>query len=123
MPITSRLWLPALLLLPLAGLSQSCRSHRPPDAPAALFPRAIITPEHIREAAAFEAELAKRYDQPAPAAQPWFQVLPGGSKVMVVASRATSQVREGGVKPPDAGTGSLAVMLNRLAGCPAIYTT
>ena len=32
-------------------------------------------------------------------------------------------MREGQQKPEDRGTGSLAVMLNRLAGCPVIYTT
>ncbi len=32
-------------------------------------------------------------------------------------------MREGQLKPEDRGTGALAVMLNKLAGCPVIYTT
>jgi hypothetical protein len=50
-------------------------------------------------------------------------VLPGEASVIVVAGHATAHVREGKPKEVDGGTGSLAVMINRLAGCPAIHTT
>jgi hypothetical protein len=53
----------------------------------------------------------------------WFTVLPGPSHVLVVAGHATSQTREGKLKPADGGTGSLAAALNRLAGTTVIHTT
>ena len=103
----------------VAAASLSCRR----DGPTVLFPPAIVVKEHVAEASRFEGELAKRYNQPAPATQPWFEVLPGESKVLIVAGHATAHARESGVKEADAGTGSLAFMINRLAGCPTIMTT
>ena len=88
--------------------------------PVFLFDRAFVTREHVAEAMAFEAELAKRYAQPAPAGESWFAVLPGDAKVLVVAGHATQHMRDGSFKSQDGGTGGLAVMLNRLAGCPTI---
>ena len=41
----------------------------------------------------------------------------------MVAGHATAHMREDQLKPEDRGTGSLAVMLNKLAGCPVLYTT
>jgi hypothetical protein len=90
------------------------------DAPIVLFDRAFVTREHVAEAMAFEADLAKRYAQPAPAGESWFEVLPGDAKVIVVAGHATQHLRDGSFKSQDGGTGGLAVMLNRLAGCPTI---
>lgn len=86
------------------------------------FQKAIVTKEHIDEAIEFEKQLQNRYDAPAPSGQSWFEILKGESKVIVVAGHATSQIREGQRKPADGGTGSLAVMLNRLAKVPVIYT-
>ena len=90
---------------------------------ALLFEKAVITKEHVDEAASIEAELAKTYRTPPPEGQRWFRTLPGTSRVLVVAGHATAHMREGQQKPEDRGTGSLAVMLNKLAGCPVIYTT
>jgi len=99
---------------------RASRSAEVSDGRIVLFDRAFITREHVAEAMEFEAKLAKRYTQPAPQGQPWFEVLPGDAKVLVVAGHATSHHREGVFKSQDGGTGGLAVMLNRLAGCPLI---
>ena len=105
-------------------VAAGCRAPKPepvtPDAPVILFDRAFVTREHVAEAMAFEADLAKRYAQAAPAGESWFEILPGDAKVLVVAGHATSHRREGSFKSQDGGTGGLAVMLNRLAGCPTI---
>jgi hypothetical protein len=115
-------WL-LIVSLVFAGCRQHQQQRPPADAPVLLFERAIITREHVAEAMAFEAELAKRYAQPAPPGESWFQVLPGDAKVLVVAGHATSHLRDGSYKSQDGGTGGLAVMLNRLAGCPTIINT
>src|SRR5688500_6238601 len=108
-----------ICIVVVAAGGLSCRA----DRPTILFPPAIVVKEHVAEAAKFEAELAKRYNTPAPATQRSFEVLPGESKVLIVAGHATSHMREGKSKEADGGTGSLALMINRLAGCPTIYAT
>lgn len=114
--------IPALACAALA-LCASCRQTAVPTGHTAYFPKAIIAKEHVEEAVRVETALAANYRTPAPAGQAWFEVLDGRSTVMIVAGHATAQVREGRVKEADGGTGSLAVMLNRLAGCPVIHTT
>jgi hypothetical protein len=115
-----------VVVLACAGCRQSHQKRAPsnpsktPNAPVFLFDRAFVTREHVAEAMAFEAELATRYAQPAPAGESWFDVLPGDAKVLVVAGHATQHTRDGSFKSQDGGTGGLAVMLNRLAGCPTI---
>ena len=74
-------------------------------------------------AAACEERLARSYEAPPAAGEPWLRALSGGSSVLVTAPHATAQTRDGETKSADGGTGSLAVMLNALAGTPAIYTT
>ncbi len=74
-------------------------------------------------AAACEERLTRSYETPPAAGEAWLRVLPGRSRVLVTAPHATAQTREGEIKSADGGTGSLAVMLNALAGTPAIYTT
>jgi hypothetical protein len=90
---------------------------------APLFQRAIVAPADVAKAAEFEAKLKEHSEMLAPAGVSWIEVLDGKSKVLVLAPHATSQIREGKVKPADGGTGSLAVALNRLAGTPVLYTT
>lgn len=123
---------PATLLLLAAALAQTaCHPATWATAPtgtpsppgAGLFPRAVVTKEQVDEAVTIERALAEHYVTDAPAGTPWFEVLSGNSRVLVVAPHATDQMREGQPKRADAGTGSLAVMLNRLAGTPVIYTT
>lgn len=118
------------LLLVLGALSGTgCQLAPPPAGPPEtargplLFERAFVIREDADLAAACEGSLARVYEmRPAPG-EPWFRVLPGASRVLVTAPHATAQTRRGEVKGADRGTGSLAVMLNALAGAPAIYTT
>jgi hypothetical protein len=88
-----------------------------------LFPIALVTVDDVNKASTFEKELAKHYEVVAPPGEAWFKILDGSSRVMVLAPHATAQMRQGQVKQADGGTGSLAYMLNQLAGCPTIYTT
>ena len=125
-------WVAILLML---GACSSCSdsghdrafsgSHgaSPEPSLAHLFPTAEVTKENVDDAIGFENELAKRYDVPAPAGEAWFRILDGASHVMITAPHATAQTRQGSIKQADGGTGSLAYMLNKLAGCPVIYTT
>jgi hypothetical protein len=100
-----------------------CRAPQPRAAsasPIVRFDRAFVTREHVAEAMALEADLAKRYAKPAPAGESWFELLDGDAKVLVVAGHATQHMRQGAFKSQDGGTGALALMLHRLAGCPTI---
>lgn len=111
-----------LLLAMVAVLFISCQAVPRGSSGALFFEPAIITKEDVEEAVTIEADLATRYRTPPPEGHPWFATLPGTARVLVVAGHATAHMREGQRKPEDAGTGSLAVMLNRLARSPAIYT-
>ena len=102
------------------GTSQPSTGARPLD--GALVP-AIIEPAHVAAAVTAESTLATRYDSLAPGGTEWFVTHPDTGAVLIVAPHATSQMRNGEVKRPDAGTGSLAVTLSRLTGAAVIYTT
>ncbi|HEX6177492.1 MAG TPA: ketol-acid reductoisomerase [Thermoanaerobaculia bacterium] len=101
-----------LVLLLLAG----CRSVTPPP----VLERAIVTREHVEAAVEMEKQLAANYESEG---EPWFEVRPGTARVLIVAGHATAQTREGSMKAPDRGTGSLAVALHELTGAPLIFTT
>lgn len=90
---------------------------------APIFPRALVKIEDVETAINTEWELRKYYDVPPKEGEPWFSVIDGSSKVLVSAPHATAQIREGKSKFADAGTGALAVMLNKLAKTTVIYTT
>ena len=85
--------------------------------------RAIIQPADVEAAIATEKELAARYEVLPAAGEPWFTVVPGTSPVLIVAGHATAQTREGALKGPDRGTGSLAVVVGRLTDSTVIHTT
>jgi hypothetical protein len=111
----------------LAALSPGCAGS-PPGTTALggarpLFPRAWVIREDADLAAACEERLARSYETPPAPGEPWLRELPGRSRVLVTAPHATAQTREGETKSADGGTGSLAVMLNALAGTPVLYTT
>src|SRR5262245_28943986 len=112
-------WLAALV-----GLAAGCAGSPPGTTALAgaapLFPRAWVIREDADLAAACEERLARSYQTPPAAGEAWFRVLPGRSRVLVTAPHATAQTREGEMKTADGGTGSLAVMLNALAGTPAL---
>jgi hypothetical protein len=107
--------------LALLGLLAAGCATAPAEGP--LFPRAWVIREDADLAAACEESLGRVYETPPAAGEAWLRVLPGRSRVLVTAPHATAQTREGQTKVADTGTGALAVMLNALAGTPAIYTT
>ena len=117
----------ALPWLALAGLLAGCAGSPPGTTalagPAPVYPRAWVIREDADLAAACEERLARSYETPPAAGEAWLRVLPGRSRVLVTAPHATAQTREGETKSADGGTGSLAVLLNALAGTPVLYTT
>jgi len=125
-PISSRV-ATAPVALALAVMAAGCAAGGPGGSDlregAPLFPRAWVIREDTDLAGACEARLAQSYETPPGPGEPWFRVLPGRSRVLVTAPHATAQTREGQTKAADAGTGSLAVLLNALAGTRVIYTT
>lgn len=94
-----------------------------PAAPAQADHQTTVTQEDLAEAIQAERVFSRRSHVAPPPGESWFTVKPGTARVLIVAPHATAQVREGKRKPADRGTGSLALMLNRLAGTPVIVTT
>lgn len=94
----------------------------PPSPLPPLFSKAIITREHVERLIVAEARFRAGAVQQAGAGEPWFETRSGPSRVMIVSGHATAQTREGALKVADSGTGSLAVMLNEVAGTPIVYT-
>lgn len=97
-------------------VAAGCRTALPPPA----LQRAVITREHVEAAIETEKQLAAGYEADG---NPWFEIRPGSTRVLIVAGHATAQTREGSMKVPDRGTGSLAVALHDLTGAPVIFTT
>ena len=122
----------ASLALAAAVLWMGCAGGAPPvgtgsataaSAGSIRFARAVVRVEDIQTAAKYEADLSGTYDTLPPVGAAWFTLLDGSSHVLVTAGHATSQTREGKLKPADGGTGSLAMMLNMFAKTPALHTT
>lgn len=88
-----------------------------------IFDRALITKENVQEAIAQEKYLQNVYNRLPVKEEAWFTYLPGSSKILVVAPHATSPKREGELRFPDGGTGSLAIMLNKVAKTHVLYTS
>nr|MBI3614799.1 ketol-acid reductoisomerase [Nitrospirota bacterium] len=108
----------AILGLFLAG----CQSGPHQSRESTAGHRFLVTKDHVRETIEHEKAFAQYYDVKAPAGENWFAIDLGTSPVLIVAGHATAQTREGKRKAADRGTGSLAVMLHKLAGATAIYT-
>ena len=110
------------LILVTTLLIVACRTSGTVDSArsAPLLQKAIITREHVESAIKTEEVLAAAYEV---LGEPWFEVRPGKTRVLIVAGHATAQTREGAMKVPDRGTGSLAVALHELTGAPVIFTT
>lgn len=89
----------------------------------AYFDRALVTKENVQDAIALEKNLQNVYNRLPGKDEAWFTYLPGTSRVLIVAPHATSPMREGELRFPDGGTGSIAIMLNRLAKAPVLYTS
>ena len=77
--------------------------------------KAIVTPDDIDSIILFEKKFAKNDSTPAPINTKSFEFKKGTRKILFVAGHATAHIREGKIKQPDAGTGSLAVELNKLS--------
>ena len=71
----------------------------------------------------YEAQLSERYEQMPPSGEPDYKFLGGSLPVLVVAPHSTAYWREGEFKSQDSFTGSLASILNRLAGCHSIMSS
>src|SRR5262249_50721141 len=124
MPRSIRL-LPIFLILISALSFVSCAHEPAPPVLQTTAPAAIsggTTQAHRPQATASEAERSRRYEVFPPAAQSWSQAPAARPKVLTLAPPAAAQPRQGATKPADAGTGSLAFMLNKLADCPVMYT-
>ncbi len=87
------------------------------------YEKAIVTPNDIRNIINYEKPFSDNDSIPAPKDSLWFKYIPGSLKILFTAPHATSQNREGSIKQPDGGTGSLAVILNKLRNVPVFYTT
>jgi hypothetical protein len=70
-----------------------------------------------------EALLAEHYEQHPPAGEPDYKFLGGKLPVLAVAPHATAHWREGEFQEADAYTGSMASLLNRVAGCHSLIST
>jgi len=86
-------------------------------------PKAKVTPENIDSIISFEKTFAKNDSSPAPANKKFFEFKSGSKKILFIACHATAHFRNGDIKPADAGTGSIAIELNRLLNVPVMYTT
>lgn len=90
---------------------------------ATLPEKAIITKQHVDHAISLEEEFVQHSAEFAPPGESWFEVKHGTSNVLIVAPHATRPTREGKLRFPDGGTGSLALMLAELTDSTVIYTT
>ena len=91
--------------------------------PAPVTQKAIVTPDHIDSIISFEKKFSQNSSTPAPPNKKSFEFKAGSKKILFIASHATAHRREGEIKPADAGTGSMAVELNKLLRVPVLYTT
>jgi len=85
--------------------------------------KAIVTKTDIDSIIKFEKEFARNDSTTVPAGKNWFEFRKGSKKILIVASHATAQTREGAIKQPDGGTGSLALQLFKKRDVSVLYTT
>jgi len=86
--------------------------------------KAIIDIPSITEAIDIETTIDAQGTNSAPEGKPWFNVIEGNVPIIVTAPHATCPFREGKYRFSDgAGTAAVAILLNKLAGVTAIYTT
>lgn len=104
-------------------LQQGVSAAEPAKVDGKFYERALVTKENVVDAISQEKTLQASYNRLPVGNEAWFSYLPGRSRVLVVAPHATSPKREGELRFPDGGTGSLAVMLNRVAKASVLYTT
>lgn len=86
-------------------------------------PRAIVTPANVDSIIVYEKRFSANDSIPPPKNTAWFEYTKGAKNILVIAGHATAQMREGKIKQPDGGSGSLAIELNKLTNVPVLYTT
>ncbi|MBN5380788.1 hypothetical protein JY493_27120 [Serratia marcescens] len=88
------------------------------------FEKALITPDHVKEAIEIQKEADKNQDAEPSEGEAWFKVIPGDSPIIISAPHATQPFREGKYRFSDGGgTAALAVMLGKITNSTVIYTT
>ncbi|HAY34190.1 MAG TPA: ketol-acid reductoisomerase [Ignavibacteria bacterium] len=87
------------------------------------YEKAIVSPNEIKDIINYEKSFSDNDSIPPPKDSLWFRYIPGSRNVLFTAPHATSQIRNGSIKQPDGGTGSLAVILNKLKNVPVLVTT
>jgi hypothetical protein len=85
--------------------------------------KATVTPANIDSIIATEKSFSMHYSTPPPDGINWFEYKKGKINILIIAPHATAQTREGRIKQADAGTGSLALALNKLKDVSILYTT
>lgn len=85
--------------------------------------RAIVTSANVDSIIVYEKRFSLNDSIPPPQNTAWFEYIKGTKNILVIAGHATAQMREGKIKQADAGTGSLAIELNKLTNVPVLYTT
>lgn len=91
---------------------------------ASHFEKALITPEHIKEAITYQKDADKNQDVEPKNGEKWFNVILGRGPIIISAPHATQPFRDGKYRFSDGGgTAALAVMLGKLTDSTVIYTT
>ena len=111
-----------LLFIPILFIELGCQTHPTYRSAFDPIPKAPFGTYVVCRTIDEERRLKTNYNTDAPAGKKWYNILPGTSKVLIVAPHATSAMRSGKWKGPDSGTGSIAILLNQLADCPTIVT-
>lgn len=91
--------------------------------PGVALSRPTVAVKDVARAVGYEKELSRRYASRPPIGAAYFEVLKGGSHVLVLAPHATLPNREGKHLFADGGTGSLARCLHDLADATVVSTT
>jgi len=85
--------------------------------------RAIVVSANIDSMMVYEKRFSANDSTPPPPNIKWYEYIKGKKNILVIAGHATAQTRDGKMRQADAGTGSLAIELNKLTGVPILYTT
>jgi hypothetical protein len=86
--------------------------------------KALIDVPSIQDAINIETIIDAQGTNTAPTGETWFNVLEGSVPIIVTAPHATRPFREGKYRFSDgAGTAAVAILLHKLDGVTAIYTT
>ncbi|MBC7827984.1 MAG: ketol-acid reductoisomerase [Chitinophagaceae bacterium] len=91
--------------------------------PNPLPPKARVVPDNVDSIIRFEKKFSENGSTPAPVNTKSFEFKTGNKKILFIAGHATAHIREGKIKPADAGTGSIVIELNKLLKVPVLYTS